>query len=58
MRANGDPSRALPAAIVTSQASAIPRPTPRQAPCPAANVGSSRYRILLKSGLKVSARID
>ena len=57
MRANGEPMRASSAARTMSHAKAIPRPTPRQAPCTAAIVGTSRSASRCSSGLNRSLRI-
>ena len=48
--ANGEPNFAFSATYTTSVASSRPSPTPRQAPCAAANVGAGNALIFFSSG--------
>src|SRR5215467_4217408 len=57
IRANGDPIFASSAQYTTSQASAIPSPTPRHAPCTAAKVGAGKVAIRLMIGLTIPSRM-
>src|SRR5215831_18610794 len=57
IRANGDPIFASSAQYTTSQASAIPSPTPRHAPCTAAKVGAGKAAIRLMIGLTMPSRM-